>query len=405
MSPLVAELGDELARDSLEALGIVRRHLLLPAPPGGRWLYEAVVIGQARGALTSVIAEHLGIELQLEDPAHHPQRRLRVGDEVLVAQLEITARAQLATEASRAADLAPPLRRERGQAAGAGPVEAWATAHLDEREPSVAAVPHEVDVLGIRKRTLDDVEPLHVGRGLVAEARLPARVRIRLVDGPDRVGEGRPVWYPFMHSRRRHSPPLDAREPADVAHELVGVRPLAVSIPELRDEVRLGRDRQARVPIEHLLQQRGAAARDAEDDYGDVAQLCPRDTQPAGCQRGLTGFQSPVERGFRRFGYSRQSAGALVLPARETTATAALRSLACPKRPQLPGRPARHPHESASPDTGRCGDRGLQPDRFDARLRRRRTRRRIAFRARRSPRSRGAVRRPGGGVLPCLLSL
>src|SRR5215211_6920170 len=43
------------------------------------------------------------------------------------------------------------------------------------------------------------------------------------------------------------------------------------------------------------------------------------DTQPAGCPRGLTGSQSPVERGFRRFGYSRQSAGALVLPPRETT--------------------------------------------------------------------------------------
>src|SRR5215207_6304882 len=160
MSPLVAELGDEFARDSLEALGIVRRHLLLPPPPGGRWLYEPGVIGQAPGALTSVVTEHLGVELQLEEPAHHPQRRLRVGDEVLVAQLEVTARAQLATEASRAGDLAPPLRRERSQAAGAGPVETGATAHLDEREARVAPVPHEVDVLGIRKRTLDDVQAL-----------------------------------------------------------------------------------------------------------------------------------------------------------------------------------------------------------------------------------------------------
>ena len=65
---------------------------------------------------------------------------------------------------------------------------------------------------------------------------------------------------------RRGRPPVPQPGQArEVGEECLAVGPLAMPVPELGDEVRLGRDRQLRVAIEHLLQQRRAASREAED--------------------------------------------------------------------------------------------------------------------------------------------
>ncbi len=70
----------------------------------------------------------------------------------------------------------------------------------------------------------------------------------------------------LAHVVERDAPCAHALEPSDVRQERVAVRPLAMAIPQLRDEVRLRRDREPRVPVEHLPEQRRAAPRDAEDD-------------------------------------------------------------------------------------------------------------------------------------------
>jgi hypothetical protein len=90
MGARVAELGEERPGDRLEALDVSGRQLPPPvAQAGRRRLCQARVIRERAHVHAPVVLEHLRLEGEAEEGAHVPQARLRVGHEVLVAQLEI----------------------------------------------------------------------------------------------------------------------------------------------------------------------------------------------------------------------------------------------------------------------------------------------------------------------------
>ena len=141
-----------------------------------------------------------------------------------------------------------------------------ALGHLQKRQRRVAAVANQVDVARVREEPLEQRQVLHVHRRLVTPALFAALRRVRLVDGADRLAERHARPQPLADGLGAQLPLAQRGEPPQVVEEVVDVRPVAVAVRELRQEVRLVRDRELRVPVEHDPQQRRTRASDAEDD-------------------------------------------------------------------------------------------------------------------------------------------
>src|SRR5215212_6173410 len=136
-------------------------------------------------------------------------------------------------------------------------------------------------VFRVWERPLEHGEPLHVGGGLVAEARLPTGLRVGAVDGTDGIRKPRSLAEATCHVVAGDTPVANSGEPRDVVEKSLSIRALTVAVPQLRNEVRLVRDRELRVRIEHLLQQGRAAARDPQDDDWGAATFDHRPPRPA----------------------------------------------------------------------------------------------------------------------------
>ena len=113
-----------------------------------------------------------------------PKRGLGVGDQVLVADLEVLAEVRAVR-----AGLFDPLRHRRAErAAGSGSRWPRSIDALVVRERHVAAVADHVDESRLGQDALDPAHRLDVGRRLVAPALLALLLRVELVEGAKRVG-------------------------------------------------------------------------------------------------------------------------------------------------------------------------------------------------------------------------
>ena len=164
-----------------------------------------------------------GLEPEPEELAHPLELGLRLPDEILIAEL-VVALGDPAAELPRTLDLEPPLAGEGRETPWAGQIEARPAAHRDQRKRRVAAVAHEVDVLRLGEDALEQVELLHVRRGLVPVPGLAPTIRIGLVDGADALGGGRARGQALPHLLRRHSPFTHASEPPEVVEKGVECR-------------------------------------------------------------------------------------------------------------------------------------------------------------------------------------
>jgi hypothetical protein len=213
------------------------------------------------------VLEHRRLVREPREVADPPELALRIGDELLVAQLVVAARPDAPAEPLRRVDLGPPLARELGSRPRVRPgLGDDALRHREEGQRRVAPVAHEVDEERVREEPFEHAQPLHVHRRLVAPARLPVAGRVRLVDGRDRLAEAHPRPQAGTHLVDRDVPLAERRQPAQVVGELVDVDRAAVAVGELRDEVGLVRDRELRVAVEHHPEQRRAGTADAEDE-------------------------------------------------------------------------------------------------------------------------------------------
>ncbi len=276
MRAVVAELREEVARDRLEERRVVGSHLLAPgARVADRRLGQARMVGVERRVLAAVVLEHAGLVLEVEERADLAEVRLRLLDEVFVAELVVRVGA---AERLRAPHLTLPRDRQLADEVRARPRRAPPRERLKRglrviaSSETAASRPSRTmcDVARVRERPVEHVEVLHVERRLVARsAACPAtRRRAGRSTAPPRRSVGS-LGQPRTRLASGSTPhSRETLEPAEVLDERVALRPLAVPVPELREEVRLARDRELRVRVEHRLQERGAAPGDAEDDGG-----------------------------------------------------------------------------------------------------------------------------------------
>src|SRR5437762_2307267 len=115
------------------------------------------------------------------------QLEFRLGDEILVPELEV-ATSGVPTEPPRREDLRAPPRRELRHGSRLCPgLAREALRQLEERKRGVAPVADQVHPDRVREETLEQRELLHVERRLVAPARLSLPLGVRLEDRSDRV--------------------------------------------------------------------------------------------------------------------------------------------------------------------------------------------------------------------------
>ena len=148
-----------------------------------------------------------------------------------------------------------------------------------DRQRDVAAVADHVHEAGLGERPLDPPHALHVDRGLLAPARLadPLRVgrveRAQGVAGVERLDRPEPLQQ-LLLGEPEVTPlalPGDRRQ-----QRLRRRRATLGGLDQLRDEVRLGRDRQLGVCVEHHPQQRRPGAVDSDDERRRDALGSPR---------------------------------------------------------------------------------------------------------------------------------
>ena len=125
-----------------------------------------------------------------------------------------------------------------------------------------------------RDRPLDQLHLLHVGRRLLAPARLALLLGVGGVEGPHRrarldLGQ-RPQPAEHLLVGEAEVAPL-ARRLHRLEGALRGRVGLAGSLDQVGHEVGLGRDRQLRVGVEHHPQQRRAGAVHADDERHRLA--------------------------------------------------------------------------------------------------------------------------------------
>ena len=163
LEQLVAGTAEDVTRDLLERQCVLTAHLAAPvAEARRRRLREVLVRGQPRCVADACVIEHRGLPGQrrvLADPA---QLALRLGDEILVAELEVAA-AHVRAEPPRRQDLSAPPRRELGGGAWQRPrFPREALRQLEERERGVAAVANQMNPERVGEEALERRQMLHV---------------------------------------------------------------------------------------------------------------------------------------------------------------------------------------------------------------------------------------------------
>ena len=277
---LVAQLRQELARLRLDRAQVLRGELGPPAADLGLQRRRGVELveraAQLRGRLAAadlsagqitelaqallgplVGAEHRRIPVQLDQLADPPQRRLGVAHQVLVSHLDA------ALEPGR---LVAGLEHRVPPDAGA-PSRPPAVADAGG-ERDVAAVADHVDEAGLGQQRADQPQRVHVPRGLVAPAGLALSLGVEPVEGAQGVRERHgglpdPVGDRRLLQPEVAEPPLAGQRRGE-ARAVDGA--IAEGLRQAGDEMRLRRDRQLRMGVEHQPQQgrAGSACPDHE---------------------------------------------------------------------------------------------------------------------------------------------
>ena len=125
-----------------------------------------------------VVGEHALVPRQLDELAHRAKRRLRVENQVLVADLEVVAK--LLTLGPRVED--PPLPSPRHLRHRGGIAQRPA----GTRQRDVSSVPDQVNEPRLADHILDLAHVLDVDRRLVAPPRLALALRVELEQGASR---------------------------------------------------------------------------------------------------------------------------------------------------------------------------------------------------------------------------
>src|SRR4051812_25494567 len=269
LEQLVAGAAQDVSCDLLECERVFAAHLAAPvAEARRRRLREVLVLRHLRGVADPGVIEHPGLPRQRRVLADTAQLALGLGDEILVAELEVAVTHVLA-ETPRRQDLRAPPRRELGGGARQRPrLARESLRQLEEGQRGVSAVADQMDPERVGEESLERRQMLHVERRLVAPARLPLVPRVHLEDGGDRLARRHPLPKLRANVVRRDAPLVQLVEAPEVVEEVVEIRSAAVPMGEGRDEERLVRDRDLAAPVEHHAQERRAGAADAEDDHG-----------------------------------------------------------------------------------------------------------------------------------------
>ena len=265
---LVAELVQEVARNRLERLPVGPGHLPAPvADADPRGLVEPLLVLLARRLGLSDVAEHRVVVLEPGEAAHALELFLRSRDEGLVAHREVAADTNAPPEVLRGADLGGPLACEPRRVTGLAPAGGHDPLGDGEvRERRVPPVADQVHVERRREERLEQRQVLHVERRLVAPPRLAARRRVCLEHRRDRLPRRHPGPEPGRDGVGREAPLGERRQSAQIVRERLRVHDSPVPPGELRHEVRLVRDREHRVAVEHHAEERRPRPADAEDD-------------------------------------------------------------------------------------------------------------------------------------------
>src|SRR5207302_6695468 len=167
------------------------------------------------------VIEHPGLKRQTRVLADSTQLTLGLGDEILVAELEV-AGADVRAEPARGPDLRAPSGRKLGRGARQRPrLAREALRQLEERERGVAAVTNQMDPERVREEALEQRQMLHVQRRLVAPARLPLVLRVHLEDGCDRLAGRHPLAQPWANVLRSDAPFVQLVEAPEVVEKVV----------------------------------------------------------------------------------------------------------------------------------------------------------------------------------------
>ena len=230
------------------------------------------MVAQGLGPGLALVLQHRGSNSSPRNSQASPSAPLRLAHEVLVPDLVIAARDAIAAEAPRVLRPRAAIGRERADAARAGQVEARLAGQREERERGVPAVADQVEVAArrgtrARARRAAACTTASCRRTGTFRGRRRTQRYIAWIASAN-VGVGGQA----LARRRRGPTPHSSKpgQPVDVGQERLAVGPVAWRSQSCGQEIRLGRDRQSRVAIEHLLEQGRAAPGDAEHDHRRV---------------------------------------------------------------------------------------------------------------------------------------
>ena len=202
-----------------------------------------------------MVGQHVLRELELHELAYPAKRGFGVSDQILVAHLQVVIHPL--GLAARLGDPFLPLLGRLGD--GLGP-----PFHLGEGKSDIAPVPDQVDEPGLREDRADARHLANVRRGLVAPAGLALALRVEPVEGAQDLCRARVLeradairQLSLVELEVRPAPMCRDRLDGNVARIVIAL----LQVPDqLRDEMRLGRDGQVRVSVEHQPEQSRARA-------------------------------------------------------------------------------------------------------------------------------------------------
>ena len=189
------------------------------------------------------VVEHRRVVWQLGEGTDLPEVALGVGDERLVAHLEVAGGSDPTTQRPSRTDLRPPLA---GEVAGVARMRPGLghdpRRYGEEGEAGVTAVADEVNEARVREEPVEERELLHVQRRLVAPAALSVHVRVCLEDRGDRLTGLRTGLESCPDGLGRDAPFRERRQAAEVVEKPFRVDSAPVALGDLGHEVRLVRD-------------------------------------------------------------------------------------------------------------------------------------------------------------------
>ena len=223
-----------------------------------------------RGRLRFLGGEHLGIEAQPDELTHLLEDGPWLMHQRLVAEFEVTTRAELPTEPPNPSDGA-------GPGPGGHGIVLRAEASVRVSQCGVPAVTDEVEEPCFREQRSEDREPDDVTSVLVAVPALAPPFGVQTIEPADgvSVGDGFDTRNLPAEVVAVHAPPLSEclgrRVSQEVVHpgievEAFRARPAVSQSPHFGDEVGLERHRQLRVGVEHETEDGRARTLAAHDD-------------------------------------------------------------------------------------------------------------------------------------------